>query len=156
MHAFFLTRTSSDLEQPRRRGLCAGGAVSLRVTPTTHPQWLLDFGLTLCMLTTASGGVRGDRLAGVSRPSLAGRFRLPVLGNPVAQFVAVEAAGTADLVTREPARGGLIVDPVLVHSEQLGDLAGGHHRLHRGSFSDRGRRIANMDRNARIGRVLSV
>src|SRR5215204_6817322 len=41
----------------------------------------------------------------------------------------VEAAATANLVAGQLAADGLVVDPVLMHPEQLGDLAGGHHRL---------------------------
>jgi hypothetical protein len=83
------------------------------------------------MLSTASGGTGGDLAAcgPTRRPSTV--LRLAVLGDPAAEFVGVEAAGAADLVAGQLAAGGLVLDPVLVHPEQLGDLADGHHRLHR-------------------------
>jgi hypothetical protein len=55
---------------------------------------------------------------------------LAVLLDPVAQLLGVEPTSAADLVTRKPAHHGLIVDPVLVHSQNLGDLPRSHHRLH--------------------------
>jgi hypothetical protein len=67
---------------------------------------------------------------------------LAVLGDPSAQLLGIEAAGAAKLVAGELAGGGLVVDLVLVHPEQLGDLAGGHHRLHRCSFSVQRQTIA--------------
>jgi len=57
-----------------------------------------------------------------------------VLGDVAVDLDAIEAACAADLVAGQLAGGSAVVDPVLVHPEQLGDLAGGHHRLHRCSL----------------------
>src|SRR5438876_7868291 len=103
MHAFFLmTRSPRSVEQPWLRVIAAARRGCRRSRRPTRS-----------ILGAASVGRRHGplRRTAARRPVMLG---LAVLGDPAEHLLPHEAAGAADLVARELAAGGQVIDPVLV------------------------------------------
>jgi hypothetical protein len=131
MHAFFLTTDllGSSLEEPGlplRSSIRYPGVLSIG---RTHRRFGFDPTVTLSWASQrCRSSLRSVRF-------LFAALRLAVRRDPSAQLLRIEAAAASKLVAGKVTSDRLIVDPVLVQPEQLGDLAGGHHRLHRCSSS---------------------